>query len=130
MDRLLDRVDVLFANEQEACLLTGADGVHAAVKELAGRCETVVVTRGAAGSVVSAAGDYLEIPAEPVARVVDTTGAGDLYAAGFLHGLLLGAPAEASARLGGLASAEVIGHIGARPQVELRTLAQRAGLTV
>ncbi len=128
MGRLLDRVQILFANEQEACLLTATDDAERAVRSLAARCETVVVTRGASGSVVSAHGGYVEMPAEPVDRVVDTTGAGDLYAAGYLYGWLLGAPPEVAARLGSLASAEVISHLGARPQVSLRTLAARAGL--
>jgi sugar/nucleoside kinase (ribokinase family) len=127
MARLLDRVQVLFANEAEACLLSGSDEVKAAVSVLAERCETVVVTRGAAGSVVSSRGQWAEVPAVPVASVVDTTGAGDLYAAGFLHAYLLGAPAEDAARLGGLAAAEVISHIGARPARSLRSLAAELG---
>ena len=128
MARLLDRVQVLFANEQEACLLTATDEVDAALRDLAGRCETVVITRGAAGSLVADRGDYAESAAAPVDRVVDTTGAGDLFAAGYLYAHLLGLPAAQAARLGGLASAEVIGHIGARPQVSLRNLAVQAGL--
>ena len=129
MADLLERVQVLFANEQEACLLTGTDDVTSALKTLSTRCETVVITRGAAGSVASAAGVYVEVPAEPVRQVVDTTGAGDLYAAGYLYALLRGAPPETAARLGGLASAEVIGHLGARPRIPLRTLAGRVGLS-
>jgi sugar/nucleoside kinase (ribokinase family) len=127
MARLLDRVQILFANEQEACLLVGVDDVSAALRALAERCETVVITRGAAGSMVSDRGDYAEIGAQPVDQVIDTTGAGDLFAAGYLYAHLRGAPAAQAARLGGLASAEVISHIGARPQVSLRALARDAG---
>jgi sugar/nucleoside kinase (ribokinase family) len=127
MARLLDRVQILFANEQEACLLTGTEDVGAALRLLAERCETVVITRGPAGSVVSSAGVYVETAAEPVGQVVDTTGAGDLFAAGYLFGHLRGAPPAEAARLGGLASAEVIGHLGARPQTSLRALADLAG---
>jgi sugar/nucleoside kinase (ribokinase family) len=128
MARLLDRVQILFANEQEACLLARTDDVTSALRHLSERCETVVVTRGAAGSVVSAKGEFVEMAAQPVAHVVDTTGAGDLYAAGYLYAWLQGAPPQDAARLGGLASAEVISHIGARPQISLRTLAAEVGL--
>jgi sugar/nucleoside kinase (ribokinase family) len=130
MAALLDRVDILFANEQEACLLVGADDVKAAAAVLAERCETVVVTRGAAGSVVSAGGAWVEIGAEPIDRVVDTTGAGDLYAAGYLFGHTRGLPPEDAARLGGLASAEVISHLGARPVRPLDRLAADAGYDI
>jgi sugar/nucleoside kinase (ribokinase family) len=128
MANLLDGVHILFANEAEATLLSGADDVKAAVGILAQRCETVVVTRGAAGSIVSSRGDWTEVAAAAVNAVVDTTGAGDLYAAGFLYAYMLGAPAEDAARLGGLAAAEVISHIGARPERPLRSLAARVGL--
>ncbi len=69
-----------------------------------------------------------EVPAAPVARVVDTTGAGDLYAAGFLHGLTAGRPLPDCARLGGVAAAEIIAHVGARPEADLAALAREAGL--
>jgi sugar/nucleoside kinase (ribokinase family) len=128
MSRLLDRVQILFANEQEACLLTGTDEVGAALRALEKRCETVAITLGPAGSLVSAAGELVEMPAEAVDRIVDTTGAGDLYAAGYLYAHLRGAPAASAARLGGLASAEVITHLGARPRTSLRLLAAQAGL--
>jgi sugar/nucleoside kinase (ribokinase family) len=77
--------------------------------------------------VLTAAGT-VEIPAQPVDKVVDTTGAGDLYAAGFLYGLTNGLGPEESGRLGGLCAAEVISHLGARPQVDLRELAREAGI--
>ena len=129
MARLLDRVQILFANEQEACLMTGYEDVGEALRSLAERCETVVITRGAAGAVVSDRGIYAEVAAQPVDKVVDTTGAGDLFAAGFLFAYLQGAPAAEAVRLGGLASAEVISHLGARPQTSLRRLAAAAGFS-
>ena len=86
------------------------------------------LTRGAAGSVVVAASGPVHIPAEPVEHVADTTGAGDLFAAGFLYGLTHGMDPERCARLGGLCAAEIISHIGARPRADLRQLAVQAGL--
>jgi sugar/nucleoside kinase (ribokinase family) len=125
---LLDRVDILFVNEQEAIGLARADRLEAAVGMLADRCPTVAVTRGAAGSVVAAAGKLLEVPARPVPSVVDTTGAGDSFAAGYLLGVVRGMEPERSAELGALAAAEVVSHIGARPLVSLASLARTAGL--
>ena len=87
-----------------------------------------VLTRGAAGSVVVAASGPVVVPAAPVDRVVDTTGAGDLFAAGFLYGITNGLSPEESARLGCVCAAEVISHVGARPLADLRTLAVDAGL--
>jgi sugar/nucleoside kinase (ribokinase family) len=128
IEPLLDSVDILFANEAEACLLTKTDEIKAAVEGLTRHCETVIVTRGAAGSVVSAGGGWIEVPAHQVPEVVDTTGAGDLYAAGYLRAHLMGASAEDAARLGGLTAAEVISHMGARPSRSLRPLLARVGL--
>jgi sugar/nucleoside kinase (ribokinase family) len=78
--------------------------------------------------VVVAASGPVEVPAAPVDRVVDTTGAGDLFAAGFLYGITNGLSPEESARLGGVCAAEVIAHVGARPQADLRALAVAGGL--
>src|SRR5262249_37393966 len=103
LDRLLDQVDLLFANEQEACGMAGTADLDTALAALARRCATVAVTRGAQGSVVAAGGKVISVPAAPVPQVVDTTGAGDSYAAGFLFGFIRGVGAERSARLGGLA---------------------------
>jgi sugar/nucleoside kinase (ribokinase family) len=125
---LLDDVDVLFGNEAEAIGVSGADDLDSAVGWLAARCEVVAITRGADGSVVAFDRQLAVVPARPVRRVVDTTGAGDLYAAGFLYGLTHGLDPTACARLGGLAAAEVIGHLGARPQASLAELAGRAGI--
>jgi sugar/nucleoside kinase (ribokinase family) len=87
-----------------------------------------VLTRGARGSVVVTASGPVEVPAAPVGQVVDTTGAGDLFAAGFLYGITNGLPPEEAARLGGVCAAEVISHVGARPLADLRELAVGAGL--
>ncbi len=128
LDLLHGDVDVLFANEDETTLLFGTtefDDALAAVEETG---ILAALTRGAAGSVVVAAHGTIPIPADPVEHVADTTGAGDLYAAGFLYGLTHGKDPETSARLGGLCAAEVISHIGARPWADLRQLAADAGL--
>jgi len=89
-----------------------------------------VVTRSEKGCVVVSKDDAIAVPAFKVEKVVDTTGAGDLFAAGFLFGLVRGAGYETAGRLGALAAAEVIQHIGARPQVSLKELAQQNGLPV
>ena len=115
-------VDVLFANEHELVALYEAASLEEAVAAVRGRCELAAVTRSARGSLVVAGAEVHEVPAAPVGRVVDTTGAGDLYAAGFLHGLARGMGPAACARLGGLAAAEVIAHVGARPERPLREL--------
>ncbi len=117
-----EQVDVLFGNADEVQVLCGT-GLDEAIRQLQGRVEVAVVTRGAAGSVLVTASDVLEVPAEPVAAVVDTTGAGDLYAAGFLYGYTQGLPLAECGRLGSKAAAEVISHTGARPLVALSRLA-------
>jgi sugar/nucleoside kinase (ribokinase family) len=119
---LLNDVDILFGNEEEITAMTGADLDHA-MAELAHRCEIVVVTRGAEGSLVASRGQVIDVPAHPAETLVDTTGAGDLYAAGFLFGLTRDYDLGECARLGSLAAAEVISHLGARPQAPLRQLA-------
>lgn len=119
-------VDVLFANEEEIFALTGTRDLSAAVGAVRGRSEIVVITRSERGSIVVTADDTVEVPAATVERLVDTTGAGDLYAAGFLHGLARRRPLPECAALGSLAAAEVISHLGARPLADLSALA--AGL--
>ena len=116
-----DRVDILFANEAEACALWGCDEVGAAVERARAEVSVACITMSEKGSVVVSGPDTWEIPAEPT-EVVDTTGAGDLYAAGFLYGYTQGRPLPECGRLGALAAAEVISHIGARPQVPLSSL--------
>jgi sugar/nucleoside kinase (ribokinase family) len=122
LELLRSDVDVLFANEEEALLLFGSPGFDAALSAAEETGLLTAVTRGPAGSVVVGCADPIFVRAEPVERVVDTTGAGDLYAAGFLYGLTHGQDPEQCARLGGLCAAEVISHIGARPEVDLREL--------
>lgn len=123
-----DHVDVLFANEDEVASLTQADSFEGAAEAVRGRCEVAVLTRGAKGAVVLSNGERFEVPAEPIEHVVDTTGAGDLFAAGFLYGFTHGyGPADA-ARMGAIAAAEVISHIGARPGTSLRELIRARGL--
>jgi sugar/nucleoside kinase (ribokinase family) len=122
------RVDILFANEAEICSLYEVDSFDEAAERVAGHCDIACLTRSEKGSVViTADGRRVEVPAHP-ADVVDTTGAGDLYAAGFLHGLSQGYDLERCARLGALVAAEVISHAGARPEVDLAALAAEAGL--
>jgi sugar/nucleoside kinase (ribokinase family) len=128
LDALLDRVDILFANEQEACGLTGRSDAASAAAVLHERCPMVAVTRGALGSAFAGGPDLIVVPAAAGAQVVDTTGAGDSFAAGFLSGLVRGAGPENCARLGALAAAEVVSHLGARPQQSLAALASAAGL--
>ncbi|HUR17373.1 MAG TPA: adenosine kinase [Acidimicrobiales bacterium] len=116
-------VDVLFANESEVLSLFEVSSLDEALAALKGTCEIAAVTRGPAGSVVVAGSDVVRVPAEPVDEVVDTTGAGDLYAAGFLFGLTHSAGVDVCARLGGVAAAEVVSHMGARPHTSLAALA-------
>jgi sugar/nucleoside kinase (ribokinase family) len=116
-------VDVLFANEAEIVSLMEAASLEEAVAGVGGRCEIVAITRSEHGSLIVAGDERHEVPAAPVARVVDTTGAGDSYAAGFLHGLTRGLDLPTCGRLGSLAAAEVISHFGARPEVGLAELA-------
>jgi sugar/nucleoside kinase (ribokinase family) len=126
---LLDRgIDILFANEDEICSMFRTSTFDEALGIVRGRCELAFLTCGPKGSVVVSGDDLRPIAAEPVDELVDTTGAGDLYAAGALYGLCRGADPETSGRLGSLAASEVIGHVGPRPAASLRALADAAGL--
>jgi sugar/nucleoside kinase (ribokinase family) len=116
-----DAVDILFANEAEACALWGCDEAGAAVERARAEVAVACITLSEKGSVVVAGPETYEIPAHPV-EVVDTTGAGDLYAAGFLFGYTTGRTLPRCGELGTLAAAEVISHIGARPEISLATL--------
>ncbi|WP_230280356.1 adenosine kinase [Croceicoccus sp. Ery15] len=108
-------VDVLFANEYEAKLMAGVDDFDAAMRFLADICPLPVVTRGAAGAVAMWQGDRIERPAAKPAAIVDTTGAGDQFAAGFLAALIAGRDVAQSLDTGARNAAEVLGHVGARP---------------
>src|SRR3990170_282926 len=120
--------DIVFANEKEITTLYQVNSFEEAADTALQDCEMAVLTRSEAGSVIVAAGETIAIAAEKVPQVVDMTGAGDLYAAGFLYGLTQGAPLKACGRLGSLAAGEGIGHIGARPEISLRKLAKERGL--
>jgi sugar/nucleoside kinase (ribokinase family) len=128
LDLLHDDIDVLFANEDEVRLLFGAPDFDRAVAAVEETGLLAALTRGPVGSVVVSSSGPVAVPAEPVEHVVDTTGAGDLYASGFLYGLTHGLDPSDSARLGGLCAAEVISHVGARPHADLRVLARQAEL--
>jgi sugar/nucleoside kinase (ribokinase family) len=119
-----DRLDILFANRDEICSLYELDDFEQAIARVRDDIELAFVTHGAQGSVVLAAGERYDVPAYPVDHLVDTTGAGDLFAAGALFGLTNGHDLESSARLGSLAAAEVISHLGARPEISLAELAK------
>jgi sugar/nucleoside kinase (ribokinase family) len=123
-------VDLVFANERELQSLYQVSDFDAAVKALRADASLAAVTRSEKGCVVVSKEGVEAIPAAPIERMVDATGAGDLFAAGFLFGLARGQDHRTSARLGALAAAEVIQHIGARPEVSLKSLAQKHGLPV
>ena len=123
--KLIDdrRIDILFANEAEITELAGEAEFDAAIAAVAPKVATLVVTRSEQGAIAVAGGERASVPAEPIERLVDTTGAGDLFAAGFLAGQARGLGLEVSLKLGAIAAAEVIQHYGARPERDLKTLA-------
>jgi sugar/nucleoside kinase (ribokinase family) len=121
------QVDLLFANENEILALFQTDNFDEAVEALRTRVKLAAVTRSAAGSVILSTGERLTVKAEPVEKVVDTTGAGDQYAAGFMFGLSRGRSLQQCGQLASLAAAEVISHYGPRPQVSLKELAASKG---
>jgi sugar/nucleoside kinase (ribokinase family) len=123
-----DEVDILFANEKEITALYEVNSFDEAVAAARRDCDIAVLTRSAAGSLIVTAEHTHEVRAAPVASVVDATGAGDLYAAGFLFGFTRGLRLIDCGRLGSLAAAEVISHIGARPEKPLIALARENGL--
>ncbi len=116
------QIDVLFGNEHELMALFEVETLAEAMDRVRGDCEITVITRSGDGSLVMAGDQVHEVSAEPVERVVDSTGAGDLYAAGFLFGLTEGRHMADCARLGSVAAAEVISHVGPRPQTSLAEL--------
>jgi sugar/nucleoside kinase (ribokinase family) len=121
-------VDILFANEAEICSLYETTNFDAAAAAVRGHVAIAVLTRSEAGSVILADGANHRIAAAPVARVADTTGAGDLYAAGVLFGLTRGLPLPNCGAIGSLCAAEIISHVGARPEARLDQLVASAGL--
>ncbi|MEQ9317048.1 MAG: adenosine kinase [Henriciella sp.] len=123
-----NHVDVLFANEEELLSLYETRDFDQAVTKLRADTGLAAVTRSEKGSVIIGNGEPIAVAAEPVDKVVDTTGAGDQYAAGFLFGLSRELPLELCAKLGHIAAAEVISHYGPRPEVSLASLAEKAGI--
>ena len=129
-NQLIDggRIDILFANEAEIQALAGVPHLETALAAVQDKVETLVVTRSEKGALGISKGERAEVPAEPVDQVVDTTGAGDLFAAGFLAGRAQGRGLEESLTIGAIAAAEVISHYGARPEADLKALvAERLG---
>ncbi|MDP1778620.1 MAG: adenosine kinase [Brevundimonas sp.] len=122
--------DIVLANEGELAALFETDDFDTAAAQLAAAVDVAAITRGEAGSVVVRGDERVEIAVVPVHKVVDTTGAGDQYAAGFLLGLARGLSLEDAGKLGSLAAAEVIAHWGPRPMTSLEVLAREAGLTL
>ncbi|WP_338721496.1 adenosine kinase [Devosia sp. XK-2] len=121
-------IDYVFANVNELKSLYETDDLGEAVREIAKDAEVAAITMGAEGAMAVFNGEVVSVPAFPVDKVVDATGAGDLFASGFLLGLARGQTMDAALRTGCLAASEVISHIGARPQLDLEELSQRHGL--
>ncbi|MEP3052035.1 MAG: adenosine kinase [Erythrobacter sp.] len=115
-------IDILFVNESELATLTGEDDFEAGIAAVAGKVPVLVATRGEHGAVAIADGQRAQIAAEPVAKIVDTTGAGDQFAAGFLSGHARGAALETCLKRGAIAAAEVISHYGPRPEADMQKL--------
>jgi sugar/nucleoside kinase (ribokinase family) len=128
LDLIRDEVDILFGNEEEIFRLYEADTLETAVERLRGAKVLGVMTRGPKGAVVCDGETTTAVEAAPVEKVVDTTGAGDLFAAGFLFGFTHGRPLASCARIGAIAAAEVISHMGARPETPLRDLLAKHAL--
>ena len=120
LDLIEGHVDILFANEAEIMALYQVDDFDAAVEKVKGHCKVAALTRSEKGSVVVSAAGVEAVKAAPVTQVIDTTGAGDAYAAGFLYGYTRDEDLAACARMGGIAAAEVIAQIGARPETDLK----------
>jgi sugar/nucleoside kinase (ribokinase family) len=115
-------VDILFANQAEILSLTELDDFDAAVAAIAPKVPLLVVTRSEDGAIAVTDGNHYQVAAEPIDQIVDTTGAGDLFAAGFLAGQAQGRSVEESLRMGAICAAEVISHYGARPEADLQAL--------
>lgn len=130
LDLIRNGVDILFANESEIKSLYQTDDFDTAAAAIERDARLVALTRSAKGSLVINGSERVSIPVYPVARVEDTTGAGDLYAAGFLYGIAHDLGLETAGRLGSLAAAEIISHVGARPSVSLQKLARDNGIKV
>ncbi len=128
LDLIRNDIDIVFANEAEIKTLYQTQNFDDALQAIKRDCPIAVLTRSAAGCVIVKGDDVHAAPACSVNKVVDVTGAGDLFASGFLHGFTTGKPLPHCAQLGALAAAEVISHIGARPEVSLKAHARATGL--
>lgn len=126
LDLVKNDTDILFANDDEIKELFGTTDLDAAIAAVRGQCDIVAITCGAEGSIVVTADQTLRIAPAPVEKVVDTTGAGDQYAAGFLYGLSQNYDLVKCGALGSLAASEVISHLGPRPEANLSELAKAA----
>ncbi|MXP40241.1 adenosine kinase [Altererythrobacter soli] len=118
-------LDILFCNESELAAMTGKDDFEEGLAQLGSQVPVLVVTRSEKGAVAVRGSERAEVPAEPVGEVVDTTGAGDLFAAGFLFGHVRGKSLEMSLTIGAVAAAEIISHFGARPEADLKALVEK-----
>ena len=128
LELIRNQIDIVFANESEICSLYQTPDFDAAREAARADCEIAVLTRSEQGCVIVQGKQTSAVPVHPVSKVVDATGAGDLFASGFLYGFTSGQPLAQCARLGALAAAEVITHLGARPEVRLAEHAKSAGL--
>jgi sugar/nucleoside kinase (ribokinase family) len=128
LDLIRNQIDIVFANEAEIRSLYRTTDFDSARQRARADCEIAVLTRSERGCVIVKGDQSWTVAAHPIPKLVDATGAGDLFAAGFLHGLTAGRPLDHCARLGALAAAEVITHLGARPEVKLAEHARSAGL--
>lgn len=124
-DLVQNHVDILFANEDELVSLYETKDLDGALQRVEKECAIAAITRSEKGSIILNSGQAYRIEAEPVAQVIDTTGAGDAYAAGFLYGYIEGMSMEDCGRIASIAAAEVISHMGPRPEVELSSLLQK-----
>ena len=122
IELIRDGVDILFANEEEIKSLFEAGDISSTAEAFRSICEIVAITKGENGSVIVTSGDLIEIEAPKGLDVVDTTGAGDLYASGFLYGLTQGKDLAECGRLATISASEIISHVGARPEVKLADL--------
>ena len=125
-DLVHNHVDILFANEAEIKSLYEVDTFDEALIEVRRHCKVAALTRSEKGSVIVSGDSIIEIAAEPVLKVVDTTGAGDLFASGFLYGYTQGYDLATCGRLGSICAAEIISHMGARADADLKTLCAAA----
>lgn len=128
LDFIKNDVDLLFANHHELLSLYETDNLEEACARIRNDCKLAAVTRSAKGSLIVSQDNMVEVPAVPIQRVVDTTGAGDLFAAGFVFGFARDMDLETCGRLGSIAAAEVISHVGPRPEASLAGLAREANL--